>query len=76
MNKPYVVVMNKNDHNKRYALDRNYNLMHDMDEIINTCCIGDIVQVCTKPAASFDTPKWVEKENPDNFISIWFNYYD
>ncbi len=72
--KPYVVILNKHDHSKRFALDRNYRLMKDAD--IDSCMIKDIVQVCSTIAASFTYPDWLEGENHDNYISIWFNYYD
>lgn len=72
MIKPYVVIINCNDHTQRYALDRSYNLMKNAD--IDSCKIGDIVQVIEGRTASFACPNWVDDK--DSFVTIWFNYYD
>lgn len=71
--KPYIICMYANDLSKRFALDRGYRLMKDVD--IDSCMIGDIVQVDSQSGIGYDHPAWAD-DLQDTWIILWFNYYD
>jgi len=70
--KPYVVVIHKDNQRERYALDRGYNLMKSAD--IDGCTIGDIVQSDVVVKAPYARPDWAK--DLIGWIVLWFNYYD
>lgn len=72
--KPYVVILHKDDPKKRFALNRNYVLMKNPD--IDSCMLKDYVQICEGVTASFTYPSWFKAEEGDSYITIWFNYFD
>lgn len=77
MIKPYVVILDKQDHHNKVALDRSYIRIPDDQVNINACCIGDIVQVTNSVAATFsELPAWIDLDVKNRYVSIWFNYYD
>ena len=78
MNKPYVICMMEDEPDKRFALDRGYQLMPTAD--MDSCQIKDIVQIDHQVGLAYVKQNWVhelEKEYGEiSWVIMWFNYYD
>ena len=78
--KPYVIMLNKHDVTKKFALDRNYVLIpsEKCNPPIDEIYLKDIIEVDHQffPTFEYQYPEWVTDEMKTEFVALWTNYYE